>query len=307
LLPFSLERFLEKYFKMMPPWLRATVYLLLVLTFIHNYLKPTTLEGQLWVETPQGLRKPAQNYVIQSPHSQFVTNSNGMWVLQTSRKVPGTITVIVSDPLGEWLGQAELMLPAPIYSSVVEKSYLLTLNREKKLVVASNNVDFSLVSSAYADPQQPEPQAPRPVPNRHLVIGIKRLDLRESGDHDDNVGKVYAKVYLNGQQIRTPKLPQKEIPSTHLSLHDNSKNIFDSLLFTIPYPGGSATQNLEIKLYESDFWGQDDLIGIFKTTVGAAEVGKTLALTSGKLVRNWPNNSSVVLHVEPEPSWQAAR
>lgn len=295
----------------MPRWLKATVYLLLVLTFIHEYLKPTILEGQLWIEDATGHRHPGKNYIIESGRTQFLTNANGKWVLQSTRRIPGTIVATVTDPQDTWIGQVDLMLPIPIYSSAVEQSYSITY-KEGGLnggqLIASNDWNLNLVSSAYAD----DDLAPKPVApalRKDLVISIRDLDVKESGDHNDPVGNVYTQVYLNGKRIRTPKLPQKDFPNSYLSLQDNSKNAFDSLLFAIPTPTQSAAQRLEIRLYESDFFGHDDLIGVFKADVKPEDVGKTILMKSGKLARNWPDNASMAVDVGSveRPVVQAAR
>ncbi len=119
-----LENFLSKYFMSLPPWARVFVYILIVLAFVHNYLKPTVLQGQLWVTNEAGANNPGEDYELRHGISAFRVNSDGRWALTTQRKLPGSVMVTIVDPKRRHVGDAKLTMPVPVWSGFRPKSTL---------------------------------------------------------------------------------------------------------------------------------------------------------------------------------------
>jgi hypothetical protein len=295
-----LETFVDKYFMSMPEWVRVVVYLLLVLTLINTTLVPITLEGQLLIEDVQGVRHRGKDYAIQTGSYQFWTNASGMWMLQTRRRLPGSIKASVFRG-DENLGEVDLPLPLPIYSAIVDQPLVIVYSERARAVRRIAAVQLDLVATAEADPQQVTPAPPTP-PGDHLQLGIRTFTVKDNGSQ--SVGKIYLKVYVNGRLIETPRLPQKKFPNTYLAIQDHTTNSFDDLFFTLPPLRGRPSQ-VRIDVYEDDsgpgifsFFGTDERIGSFTFKVVADDTGKERWLTSAPVETGGPGNSSLLIAID---------
>lgn len=295
-----LEHFIDKYFLIMPGWVRVTVYLLLVLTLVHTVLEPTTLEGQLLIKTPEGKTVRGKDYAIQSGQFQFWTNASGMWMLQTRRRLPGSIKAFLIDPEENQIGEVTLPMPLPIYSAVAGDSLVLVYDQRKGTVERMAALQLDFVATAEAD-QQVTAEPVREGRDR-LRLGIRQLVVKDNGSQ--SMGKIYAKVWLDGRLLDTPKLPQKRFPNTYLAIQDNSTSTFDNLFFSIP-PLGNRPSEVRIDLFEDDsgpgifaFFGTDERIGSFTFRVGPDDLGKERWLTSGPVEAGGPGNSSLLISVD---------
>jgi len=113
-----IEIFLDKYFMSMPPWIRVVVYLIIVLVFVHNILKPTVLQGVLWIPNQKGENVGGENYKLMHGSSAFRVNADGRWVLTAGTKIPGDICVMVVDEKNMHVGDLDLSLPLAVLSAV---------------------------------------------------------------------------------------------------------------------------------------------------------------------------------------------
>lgn len=280
----------------LPPWARAFVYILIVLAFIHNYLKPTVLQGQLWVTNKAGVNNPGKDYELRHGISAFRVNSDGRWSLTTQRKLPGSVMVTIVHPKGTHIGDAKLTMPVPVWSGFRPKQYSITRNVQGQFsVTETTSIETQISNTAYAQSQSPSRD-----PNLSMekwYVKINELQIKESGDSRGHTGELYFKIYLNGQELEQTGLPQKHYSNTHLLINDNTTTTFKNLGFFLPMSVPNATEStLLIRIYDYDLIGEDDKVAHFKIIFNSNTKLATLqTYKTEKLKRNWLDNSSIVI------------
>jgi len=293
-----LENFIGKYFLKMPGPIRWFVYLLFVLLFIHNYLKPTPFGGQMWIKQKDGTQRAASDYIIRHGDNVFAVNSHGRWVLFSDRKMPGYITPVITDHLGKWVGEVKLSVPIPIYSAIIPPDSSIIYNESDGTIKVSKAELSGIVFcvKAYAQP-------PPPPPIKKLYIKIKQLTLKESGDSRSEGGQLYFKIFVDGREIKQPGIPDRNYPSTYLLINDNTTTKFRDLIFEVPdmKPNFSSFK-LTIQIFDRDyrflFWrSKDDMVGSFEIELTQNNVGKEVSIKTGELPRFRGENSSIVIEL----------
>ncbi len=297
--PIFVENFIGKYFMSMPLWVRVFVYLLLVLAFIHNYLKPSVLQGQLWITNQSGINEPGEEYEVRHGISAFRVNSDGRWALTTERKLPGTITVTIVDPKTRHIGDVALSLPLPVLSEIKPQQYSISGNvQEGFFVKETARIGTGISAVTYAQTQLPA-RASNLVKQRSFVK-INSIQVKESGDSSGRSGEQYFTVCLNGKKLEQTGLPEKNYPNTHLLIDDNTTTAFRNLGFFLPESVQNAPESeLLIKIYDYDRFGKDDKIGEFKVILNSnTEFGKPKTYHTEKLKRHWRDNSSITIEFQ---------
>lgn len=290
------ENFIGKYFMLMPKWVRVIVYLLIVLAFIHNYLKPAVLQGQLWITNQSGANEAGEEYEIRHGTSAFRVNSDGRWALTTARKLPGTINVTIVDAKNRCIGDVGLSMPLPVWSAIIPKQYSITYEGKGAFSVKETaRIGSGILAVAYAQPEVPA-LGPNLVTERWYVK-INSLNVKESGDSKGHTGELYFKVSLNGKKLEQTGLPNKRYSNTHLLIDDNTTTVFKNLGFFLPESVQNAPElELQIKIYDHDLFGGDDKVGDFKVILNSnTEFGEPNTYITKKLNRNWPDNSSITI------------
>lgn len=302
------EKLLERHFLQLPSWARVTVYFLVLFAFLHNYLKPTTLEGTVWLERDNGGSRetlPAEGYVIQSGHYSFKANASGFWILRTGRKLPGTLKAELLSPLGQRLDEVALPMPIPLVSYLFETPCNVFYNTDKRTLTVTAGfprLDLDFSRTAYAQTSPRPAASPRPGDFR---LRIDELWIREAGDSHDESGRIYFRVRIDDAEATVSTLPQEQFPNTHLVVRDNSRIYPHDLTLSVPRPSEGARRKVEILIYEKDrswlfFRGKDDLVATFELSIDESSLGKTLELESGPVERAWIDNSSLKITIDAE-------
>ncbi|MDY6986916.1 MAG: C2 domain-containing protein [Thermodesulfobacteriota bacterium] len=291
------ESFLSKYFLYLPAPIRTFVYVLIAVAFIHNYLAPTIMEGQLWIRDEGGENKPGENYELRHGGSAFDVNCEGRWVLTSKHKLPGKSTVAVVNPEGCLEGYVTLPILVPIYSAMYPQQYSITRKAHGdftlKLAEGIQTGTFNVAFAASGDADRGE-SGP--------YVKIKKLQLKEAGDSKDRSGELYFKVEINGKDLEDTGLPEKKYRNKHLLLSDDTTTIFENLGFHLPRPMSDTPESeqvIEIRIYDYDYFGSDDKVGHFRIMLDAITTGGPRTYMTEELKeRRWPHdNSSIEVEV----------
>jgi hypothetical protein len=251
----------------------------------------------MWVKQKDGIQKPANGYNIMYGDNSFAVNSQGSWVLCSSRKIPGYITPTITNPLGAKLGEVKLSVPIPICSAILPRYSSIVYNESDGTIVVSKTPWSEIVFCTKAFAQPPPP------PINKFYIRIKQLTVRESGDSRSEGGQLYFKIFVDGKEISPPRIPNKKYPNTYLLINDNTTTKFEDLIFEAPgiKPNFSSFK-LTIQIFDRDyrflFWrSKDDMVGSFEKELTGNDVGKEVSIKTGKLLRPWEENSSIVIEL----------
>jgi len=275
------ERFIEKYFMLMPSWVRVLVYLLVVLTYVHNAVQDAPLVGQLWIRQVDGSEIQGTNYTVQTPTpTQFRTNAEGRWMLPTPKRLPfGSVQAELVSGEGRLLGRGSFCLPIPILGPLLGgQQYRMTFNpTTRQLEVDPTLACATLGSRAEAS----ERAVSASNASESVSIDIKQITLRDTG-HRTSPAEIYFRTYLNGNELKPFGLPARERKNSWLLLLDNRPAAPNGLQVTIP---GSGQLRLELwdrdRSFKSNFRDQDDRLATFELALRQGERGTRVLKDGG--------------------------
>ncbi len=278
----------------LPPWARVVVYILIVLAFVHNYLKPTVLQGQLWIIDKMGDNNPGVDYELRHGISAFRVNTDGRWTLTTQRKLPGSIVITIVDSKNRHQADVELGMPVPVWSGFFPKQYSITGNLQGTFKVTETaSIRKQLIHTAYAQSQSPtgDTNHGREV----LYVKINKLRIKEIGDSRGSTGELYFRVFLNNDELKNTGLPAKGYPNTHLLINNNTTTNLKNLGFFLPISDlRESKYTLIVKLYDYDLFGSDEKVGEFRAILNSnTKLDTPHTYKTEKLKKPWPDNSEI--------------
>lgn len=294
--PNFVENFVGKYFMSMPQYVRVFVYIVIVLAFIHNYIKPTVLEGMIWIENESGSEVAGKDFKVSHGSSAFKVNCDGRWALTTVRKLPGSITLTVQDKDGCRLDDVKLRMPLPVLSAFRPTQYVITRHQSGEFSVRETaGISIPIFRSAFA---QPVPSSGKTgKKDERWYVKISKIKIKESGDSREKSAELYFEVLLDGVRLNDTGLPGKEIYNTHLLISDGSTTEFGRLGFFLPKGFTiNGKSELRIKIFDYDLFSKDDRIGDFKIEIDSKTIPNVpLTFESERITgRNWPHPNSTI-------------
>lgn len=126
----SLLTFLDKNLRNFSPGVRDTIgvgiLLILVIYFLHGFVGPTYIRGQIWTVDATGERAVAPGWRVEFDNQDTTSNENGYWTLPVRLGgIPGELRVNLSSGLGNYVGTLNVVGPWPIWSAVRPMDYTI--------------------------------------------------------------------------------------------------------------------------------------------------------------------------------------
>ncbi len=117
----------------------VSMMLLLMIIALHAFIAPTYIEGHLFVKSETAVCKEmAKNYFVESGNRGFPTNDNGYWMIPVRGMMPRKITVNITNPEGQFVGNFSTIAPWPVLNAFGTADYNVTahtkMNGEEAII-----------------------------------------------------------------------------------------------------------------------------------------------------------------------------